>query len=405
VSTHVKLVPFSSQYIRRDKPLPFGLRDVTGRLLLAAGERIDTDQQMNLLAAQNVFVDEYESAEWTRRLQAAMDLKIRQGATLSQVAAVSVDEEAHSARPQRPLSLPEQWEELISQLDTILRDVRADTDWLPRLHVLMGRAQTLLQRRPDAALYLGVYEAAHSSEKYSSHHAMLVMQICELTGPILGWPKDWTQALSLAALSMNVGMHRLQDQLALTTLPLTPQTKDEIGRHAEVGAALLREAGVADALWLETVRLHHDASGAELPLASLPPPRQLARLLRRVDIFTATLSRRATRSPMSPVQAAREACLGAGGVPDEIGSALLKAVGLYPPGSFVELASGEIGIVIARGRRANLPLVASLIGASGNIMMEPALRDTIERRHAVKGAMPSGSVKVRPPHDRLLALR
>ena len=43
------------------------------------------------------------------------------------------------------------------------------------------------------------------------------------------------------------------------------------------------------------------------------------------------------------MQAAREACLGPTGVPDEIGGALLKAVGLYPPGSFVELACGEIG--------------------------------------------------------------
>ena len=97
----MKLQPFSAQYIRRDKPLPFGLRDVTGRLLLAAGERIETEQQLGLLAAQNVFVDESESADWHRRLQAAMDLKIRQGATLSQVAAVNIDEEVREARPVR----------------------------------------------------------------------------------------------------------------------------------------------------------------------------------------------------------------------------------------------------------------------------------------------------------------
>jgi hypothetical protein len=44
---------------------------------------------------------------------------------------------------------------------------------------------------------------------------------------------------------------------------------------------------------------------------------------------------------------------------------LLKAVGLYPPGSFVELASGEVGIALARGRRANLPVMASLGAAGG----------------------------------------
>ncbi len=401
----MKLIPFSAQYIRRDKPLPFGLRDAAGRLLLASGERVQTDQQLYLLSAQSVFVDESESADWQRRLQAAMDEKIRQGATLSQVVAVNIEGEFKDTRPARVLTLPEQWEELTGQLDVILRDVRPEGDWQPRLASLLERARALLQRRPDAALYLGVYEATHSSEKYSSHHAMLVMQICELTAPLLGWPKDWVDALSLSALTMNVGMHRLQDQLALSMMPLTPAIKAEIDKHPEVSVAMLRDGGVGNALWLETVRLHHDGSGADLPLAGLPPPRQLARLLRRVDIFTATISRRATRKPMSPVQAAREACLGASGAPDEIGSALLKAVGLYPPGSFVELASGEIAIVVARGRRANLPVVASLIGSSGNVMLEPALRDTIERRHAVKAAVACGSVKVRPPHDRLLAMR
>ena len=36
---------------------------------------------------------------------------------------------------------------------------------------------------------------------------------------------------------------------------------------------------------------------------------------------------------------------------------------------------------------------------------EPALRDTLDRRYAVKGAVPPASVRVRPPHERLLAMR
>jgi hypothetical protein len=36
---------------------------------------------------------------------------------------------------------------------------------------------------------------------------------------------------------------------------------------------------------------------------------------------------------------------------------------------------------------------------------EPALRDTLEPRHAVKAAVPPSRVRVRPPHERLLAMR
>jgi hypothetical protein len=124
-----------------------------------------------------------------------------------------------------------------------------------------------------------------------------------------------------------------------------------------------------------------------------------------VDIFAAQISLRASRPPVSPVTAAREACLAASGVPDEIGGALLRAVGLYPPGSFVELASGEIGIVVARGRRANLPQVAALLSHSGSLIAEPLLRDTMDRRYAAKSAVAPSRVRVIPPHERLLALR
>lgn len=218
------------------------------------------------------------------------------------------------------------------------------------------------------------------------------------------WPAQEAVSLERAALTMNVAMKRLQDELASRELPPTPPQREQIRTHPEAGAALLHAAGVDDALWLETVRLHH-SDGPPLALAALAPAQRAARLLRRVDIFTTKLSRRATRTPMSPVQAAREACLGPDGRPDEVGAALFKAVGLYPPGSFVELVSGERGIVIGRGRAANLPRVAALVGAGGAPLGEPALRDTVERRHAVKGALPSEAVRVIPPHDKLLALR
>lgn len=207
-----------------------------------------------------------------------------------------------------------------------------------------------------------------------------------------------------AALTMNLAMVRLQDSLACSGHPPSPEMRREIDGHAAQGALLLAQAGAGDPLWCETVRLHHDGAAPDRPVAQLDPPRRLARLLRRVDIFAAKMSRRATRLPMSPVQAAREACLGADGRPDEIGAALLKAVGLYPPGSFVELACGEIGIVVSRGRRANLPLVASLVAASGLPLGEPALRDTIDPRFVVRGAVGVGQVKVHPPHERVMVL-
>lgn len=399
----MKLVPISAQHLRPTEPLPFGLRDAAGRLLLAAGQLVAGRAMFEELSAQPLFAEETECADWQRRLNAAMDQAIRQGAALKDVAAVQP--QAARAPTAVTLTLAEQWQEIVGQMDAVLRDVRPDSDWRARLFALHARSRLLAEKRPDASLYHLVYEAAHSTVKYSCHHALLSQLICEAAARVLDWPLPWIDSLGRAALCMNVAMTRLQDQLAISDRPLTPELRREIDNHAARGAELLQAAKLGDALACAVVALHHDASEGGRPLAELSPERQLARLLRRVDIFAAKISRRATRAPMSPVQAAREACLGPQGTPDEIGGALLKAVGLYPPGSFVQLVSGELGIVVARGRRANLPFVASLVSASGTPLGEPALRDTIERRHAVKGAVPPDQVKVRPPHERLMAMR
>jgi HD-GYP domain-containing protein (c-di-GMP phosphodiesterase class II) len=404
----LKLIPFSPQYLRLDDPLPFGLRDATGRLLLAAGQTVPSEGRLSELRDQPLYAVEHEAADWTRRLAAAVDVVLRQGGSLKDLAAARPEVTPPGAAREcaaTTLSLPEKWEALISQLEGALRDVQPASEWQARLLGVHSRARQLFQRRPDASIYCLAYEAMHSTQRYSCRHALLVMGVCEQMAGVLDWSAAWTDSLGLAALAMNVSMLRLQDQLAGMQLPPTALMHEEIIGHAAASAALLEGGGLNDALCLQAIRLHHDTLPRDLPLAERLPAHQLAELLRRVDVCTAKFSRRASREPMSPVQAVREACLAADGRPDELAGALLKALGLYPPGSFVQLVGGELAIVLARGQAANQPRVATLVASSGLPLVEPALRDTADRRYAIKGAVAAGAVRVRPPHDKLLALR
>ncbi|MCE2918209.1 MAG: hypothetical protein LW768_22045 [Rubrivivax sp.] len=400
----MKLVAFSPNHLRPGEPLPFGLYAATGQLMLAPGQKIADIPQLRALVAKPLYVEESETAEWRRRLAAAMDTALRQGATLKQVAAVR-PEQASVPGTRAALSLPEQWEELVTRHDVAMRSIAPDGDWPQRLVAIHKCASDLALRRSDGSLYYLVYQAGQSTERYASHHAMLVMLMAEAAARQLGLPGEQIDTLGMAALTMNVAMHKLQDRLAQSEVAPTAAMRAQLDAHPGAGAAMIEAAGMTDALLLGIVRQHHDGSPLAGPLAGQATAVVLARLLRRVDIFCAKISLRATRKPVSPVQAAREACIDAAtGRPDEIGAALLKSVGLYPPGSFVELASGELGIVIGLGRRANLPYVASLVAASGNALGEPALRDTLDRRYSIKCAVPSDRVRVRPPHDRLLAM-
>ncbi len=374
----MKLAPFPVHCLRLSEPLPFDLRDAAGVVLLPAGVAVDYPTQLDELLRVPLFALETEMTAWMGRLQLNND----EGVT----------------------PLARQWLELADQLETTLLSNRQGSEWRAGLFAVHGRARVLSQQLADASLYHLVYEAGHSVRKYSCHHALLSLVVAEQAAAKLGWGQAWVDSLGRAALTMNMAMLQLQNDLALSRQPPTPDERAQIDGHAEAGAAMLEAVGLGDPLCVAVVRQHHEAAGSGQALAELPPERQLALLLRRVDIFTAKISRRATRTPMSPVRAASEACLGPDGRPDEIGGAMLKVVGLYPPGSFVALANGELAIVVGRGERANLPRVAALVSPRGSPLGEPLPRDTQDERFSVKHAVTSAQVRVRPPHERLLAL-
>jgi len=400
----VNLIPFSKQHLRLNEALPFGIRDGMGRLLLGPGARVEQEDRLAELLRAELYADEHESSEWRRRLGGTVDVMIRRNTCLQEIAKAR-PERSSGRNDSHDLGIGEQWSEVALVLEAALKDLRPDAPWKARLELAQERALRLAERRLDASLYHLIYTAGHTTEHYSSHHGLLCLLIVGQTAQTLGWGASIQDSLGRAALTMNVAMRRLQDLLAAGERAVTAEMRAEIDSHAERSAQMLAAAGVDDPAWIEIVRSHHDDSRRALPLDALDAVQAAARALHRVDVFAAKLSRRATRAPMSPVQAAREACLGADGRPDEIGSALLKSVGLYPPGSFVALANGELGIVIARGRRANLPVVASLVSASGSAFGEPLLRDTIEPRFAVRSAVASSAVKVRPPHEHLMSMR
>lgn len=301
-------------------------------------------------------------------------------------------------------SLPQQLDELVCALDSALAAASPRGEWLLQVHDVSMRLATLARHKPDAVMYYLIYVAGRKTERYSAHHSVLCATVCCETATTLRWPRSMVDSLRLAALTMNVSMRRLQDVLAASDDPLSDATRAEIEAHSGRSADMLEASRLPDRLCIDTVRMHHTDLDPEIELADLDPTQRLVRLVRRVDIFAAKLSRRGSRLPMSPVQAARHACLGPNDRPDDIGAALLKSVGLYPPGSLVKLQSGEAAIVLARGARADMPKVAALLDANGDVQPECPVRNTVMQRFAVRGAMTVDRLTVEPPHEHLMRL-
>jgi ribosomal protein S16 len=160
--------------------------------------------------------------------------------------------------------------------------------------------------------------------------------------------------------------------------------------------------GIRDPCWLEAVRSHHDKTPG--PLAGRTEGQRMAHLIQRADIFAARLAPRAFRLADSPASAMHACYFDENRQIDEAGAALIKAVGIYSPGSFVRLTTDEVAVVIKRGANTSTPRVAILINRSGMPNGELTVRDTSKREYRIVAGVPHRDVKVQINLERLLAL-
>jgi len=298
------------------------------------------------------------------------------------------------------VALIEVWDKLLHQMSQLLYQDEPDAGWLPQFESVATEFLQVFHGDPDTALYLSLQNASARLDHYSAHHAMFCAQISDLCAAYFEWGPSEHDSLIRAALTMNCAMSTLQDKLVLQPTSLTDEQRVEVNDHSKRSVQFLKKAGVTSTRWLEVVGSHHDAIGSTDE--AMNSTQQQAQLLHRVDVFSAKLSRRATRAPTTPAVAAREACLNKDGTPDTVGATILRVLGLYPPGCFVLLANGDSGVVVRRGSKAHTPVVAALRRADGGMYMHPAVRDTAAAEFAVVRGVALNTAKVRLDHERIL---
>ncbi|MFL6680235.1 MAG: HD-GYP domain-containing protein [Burkholderiaceae bacterium] len=395
----MKVVPLPSEGLRIGRPLPFTVRDGFGAVLLARGSTIQTDRQLQLLRSREIFIDVSEMESVQRLINGQLDQMFRQDVALGRIAAARPDFESmplpgQSARAaERPLD----WPNLQMRLRLLLADPHG-AEWIARLRALRDDVLALVERGPDRALMRLMYDASHDFQDYSANHSLFVCVLASLAcSQLPGWQPGWADALTLAALSMNVSFTQIQDELARQPGPMSDTQRDQMHHHPARAADLLAAIGVDDPIWLHAVRHHHAAPAG--PMAGRTPEETVARLIRRADRYAARLSPRRSRPASSATAAAQAALLDEGGHTDEAGQALIRTLGLYPPGVWVKLQCGEVAMVVRRTPVAKAPVVVSLVGRSGMPLAVPATRNTRLPDYAVTGAVPPGQVKVRPNLD------
>ena len=290
----------------------------------------------------------------------------------------------------------QQWADLETRLSALLLTPRQQADFPSQLQTLHDRMVAMLELDPDSTLYWLFQLAASSTVGYSVSHALTCASLCHLIAPELRLDDAQRRSLTLAALTMNLAMTRLQDDLAGMSGQPSPEQRELIDTHAARSAQWLRELGVTDALWLHIVEQHHDDSAnADLP----------ARLLMATDRYSAIISPRETRPGRCVTDSGRHVVMRRGdNTMDEVGHALLRTVGICPPDTFVRLNDERVAVVLRRSAQPGEPWVAAVLDASGHPVVEPELVHTGDEGVGIEAALVTRTVRVRLNHPRLLQL-
>jgi len=416
----MNLVPVSFDSIRIGQPLPFPLVDEDGVLLARKSFVVESRAHLEDIVGRGrgLFIDVSDSGALHRAYVDQLQTLVRSEKSLGEIADTKLSAEALRKRVVDDERID--WLDLQVQTNYLLRDSNPET-FQSRLVRIDDILSEQTQRNPDGTLFALIHLSATETQLYSATHAMLVSAMCSLASrEVLGWSESIDAIVRRVALTMNVCMTDLQDKLALQVEPPTPEQRAAIDNHPKGSGDLLRTLGVGDPLWLEAVRYHHhklpgpllDKTPAQRmarlvlpgPLLDKTPAQRMARLVQRADMFAARLAPRASRVPISPAAAMQACYFDENRQVDEAGAALIKAVGIYQPGSFVRLATDEVGVVVRRGQNTSTPRVAVVVNRSGMPTGEPIVRDTSAREHRIVASVPHREVKVKINLERMLPL-
>ena len=387
------------------QPLSFSLRNENGVLLARKGHMFFQRGVLHKLAGHGTLwvdmreVNAYQEAI-AKQNTGKRDERNSTGTNETSKANAQAGKPKESAIDRDSLAVD--WLGLQSSANALLRHPQTP-DFQKRLNLLQHELTRLVRRSPDATLLALIHLAAEEDRLYSATHALFVGAVCSLAAlEVLDWSEELASTLISAALTMNISITELQDQLAIQSVPLSDEHNSQIDSHAQRSVHLLKGLGISDPVWLEAISNHHKSnSGA---LKSKSPTEQIARLIHRADVFAARLSPRSSRPSMASLAAMKSAYFDEEQRVDDAGASIIKALGIHHPGALVTLASGDTAVVVRRGLNGLNPMVAVLVNRQGMPLAEPVLRDTSQPEYGIVANINHNSIKVRSDLLRLLAV-
>jgi putative nucleotidyltransferase with HDIG domain len=213
-------------------------------------------------------------------------------------------------------------------------------------------------------------------KRYVSRHCLNVSKLAMFLARSLGMGSEDVREVAICGLLHDVGMMKVKQEVFTKHAALDQEEWEQVKGHPIEGALLLtKEVVLRDVVARVALEHHEKPDGTGYPAGKKKAETHVyARLINVVDTYGAMVSPRAHRLPMLPYQAMRVVMdEGAKGMLDwDIVQSFLKAVSMYPIGSYLRLEGGEIARVVrSQPEIPEKPVIAVIADAQRNILRTP----------------------------------
>lgn len=221
-----------------------------------------------------------------------------------------------------------------------------------------------------AAIHLSKQQSPLKQPVYSAALAFLLSQVLNLD-------ESTQQALLYAVLTCNMTFYEYQVLLNTMDGKLTDTQKAKLQKHPVQAAQFMEAAGFINPYMIKAIRQHHerlDGSGYPNHLKS-DEISSLALIIQICETYTARIDNRAYRKAVNPREALAPLLKETDKRMKDLLLSFARAIGIYPPGTWVKLASQETAVVFSHQRSSPIPGVRALFDPNDIPYMGPIERD------------------------------
>lgn len=256
-------------------------------------------------------------------------------------------------------------------ISDVFRSVRlgSDIDGGALKLAVQGCVESIV-RNADASIWL---TQLRIKSEATAQHSLNVAALSVILGKTLNYSFDQLVDIGVCASLHDIGKTRLSDQLVNASGKLSTAELETMKLHTAHGRDILISSKTVMSGAADVAYCHHerpDGQGYPRGLTEDSIP-YVASMVAIAEAYDSMTTEQKWRPALSPSDALRVLYAERGRqFDDELVVQFIEGIGIFPPGSIVEMEGGEIGIVLANTKDRLLPRVILVLDANKQPMRQ-----------------------------------